>query len=104
MSPTTLAVKDPKEVKRYRIDWNNGPLGSPGILASLGSDTITGTPTWVVPNGITKDSQVNDTTTTTVTLSSGTHGTDYTLTCRITTVGGETLEQAIVIPVRDKDK
>lgn len=103
-SPQAKAVKDPNEVKRYEIDWNTGPNGQPGILQSLGNDTITGTPLWIYQTGITGSNESNTTTTTRTTLSGGTHGTDYTITCRITTVAGETLEQSFIVPVKDKDK
>lgn len=93
----TLEVKDPNEEKRYRINWAKQ-------LTALGSDTITGTPTWIYQSGITGGSESNDDTTTTTFLSGGTHGTDYTITCRIDTAGGERLEASIVIPVRDSDK
>jgi len=103
-TPIVLATKDPNEIKRYEINWNAGPHGQPGILQSLGNDTITGTPTWIYPAGITGASESNTTTTTRTLLSGGTHGNDYTITCRITTLGGETLEQAFTVPVREKDK
>ena len=51
-------VKDPSAVLDYVINWSTW----------LGSDTITGTPTWTVPTGITKDSQSNSTTAATIWL------------------------------------
>jgi len=104
-SPIRLAAKDPDEVGRYGIDWNSGPLGAPGILQSLGSDAITGTPAWSTssPAGLTLSGQANTTTTTTITASGGIDGVDYTVTCTIVTAAGETLEQSIIIPVRNKD-
>jgi len=94
-----LQPKDPNEVIDYMIDWAHMEHGSPGALESLGNDTITGTPLWIVPVGITLDSQANNTTTTTGFFSGGTASTDYVITVRITTVGGRTLERSIIIPV-----
>lgn len=96
-SPVVLATKDPNEVKRYRVDWTR-------MLESLDSDTISGAATWVYPSGITGGSETQDSYTTTTKLSGGTHGNDYTITVRITTTNGETLEQSFTVPVKDKDK
>jgi hypothetical protein len=97
-SPKRLDSKDPTEVVPYGINWNLGENGAPGLL---GADTITGLPTWTVQTGITKDSQSNDATTTTVILSGGTAGTDYTLTCLIDTALGYKHERSIIVPVVD---
>jgi hypothetical protein len=96
-----LQAKDPNEVIDYMIDWAHTEHGSPGALESLGNDTITGTPLWIVPVGITLASQLNNMTTTTGFFSGGTAGADYTITVRITTVGGRTLERSFILPVVD---
>ena len=54
-------VKDPDEVLDYSIDWSTW----------LDSDTISSS-SWTVESGITKDSDSNDTTSTTIWLSGGT--------------------------------
>lgn len=83
-------VKDPNAVKDFALD----------VTEWLAGDTITGTPTWTVPSGITKDSQSNTTTTATVWLSGGTEGTTYELVCRIVTTGGRTEDFSLSVLVR----
>lgn len=83
--------KDPDEVLDYQIDWSD----------RLGADTIA-TTTWVVPSGITKDSDTNDDTTTTIWLSGGTTGETYSLTNRITTAGGRTMDQSVRLKIAEK--
>ena len=84
--------KDPDAVLDYSVDWSTW----------LGSDTISSS-TWpVVPSGITKDSDTNDTTGTTVWLSGGTAGQTYLLTNRIVTAGGRTDDRSITINITEK--
>ena len=84
-------IKDPNAVLDYTIDWSRW----------LGTDTIS-TATWTVQTGITKVTDSKTTTTATVWLSGGTAGTDYTVTCRITTVGVRTDDRSIKIQVRER--
>lgn len=84
--------KDPDEVLDYEVDWT----------ARLDGDTIV-TSTWpTVPAGITKDSDSHTATQSTIWLSGGTLGATYDLTCRITTVGGRTMDQTVRIGVKAK--
>lgn len=84
--------KDPDEVLDYVIDWS----------ARLAGDTITGS-TWIVPvEGITKDSDTNSPTTTTIWLSGGSVGQAYTFTNRVTTLGGRTMDQSARIKIKEK--
>lgn len=83
--------KDPQAVLDYVFDWSDW----------LGADTITGTPTWAVPSGLTKDSQSNTTTTATAIISGGTAGDDYKIACKITTVGGRTDERTGILHCRN---
>lgn len=86
-------TKTPDEVLDFAIDFTS---------ALDSGDSITGTPTWTVPAGITKDSQSNTTTSATAFFSSGTAGGAYVVQCRITTTpGARQLERAITIQVRD---
>lgn len=85
-------VKTPNEVKDYSIDWTD----------RLAGDTIS-TSAFTVPSGITLDSQTNDTTSSTAWISGGTDGTDYNVTCLVTTAGGRTYEWPIRIQVRDAE-
>jgi len=84
-----IHTKDPNEVADYQINW----------ATKLVTDTIN-TTTWVIPSGITKDSDSNTTQTTTISVSAGTDGTDYVLLNRIVTVGGKTWEDWILIECR----
>lgn len=84
--------KDPDDVLDYQIDWS----------AELGTDTIS-TSTWTVPAGLTKDSDTNTDTTTTVWVSGGTAGTTYALLNKIVTAAGRTYEQAREIAVVDAE-
>jgi len=91
MAKTFVRVKDPDAVLDYQFDWSEW----------LGSDTIS-TSTWTVPSGITKDSQSNTTTTTTIWLSGGTAGGEYTVTNQIVTAGGRTEDRSFTIKVQNK--
>lgn len=82
--------KDPSDVADYGRDWSD----------LLEADTISSS-TWTVPAGLTKDSQTNDTTTTTVWLSGGTALEDYVCVNRIVTAGSRTFERSITIQVRE---
>lgn len=84
-------LKDPDAVLDYQIDWSTW----------LGSDTIASS-SWVIPTGITEDSDSNTTTTATVWLSGGTAGTTYTVTNRIVTAGGRTEDRSLTIKCYDR--
>lgn len=83
-------TKDPDAVLDYVIDWET----------YLDGDTIA-TSEWEVDDGITKDSDTNDTTTATIWLSGGTAGEDYEVTNRITTAGGRTDDRTIKIKIKE---
>jgi hypothetical protein len=83
-------AKDPDEVLDYRVDWTK----------RLGRDTIE-TSEWPdAPDGITIVTQTNTTKSTTIWLSGGTLGQNYTFTNRITTAGGRTMDQSVTLPIR----
>ena len=84
-------LKDPNAVLDYVNDWSEW----------LGTDTIS-TSTWVVPTGITKDSDSKTDTSTTIWLSGGTAGTRYTVVNRIVTVGGRTEDRSLVFSVVER--
>jgi hypothetical protein len=83
--------KDPNAILDYAIDWS----------AWLGTDTIASS-TWTVPTGITKVSDTNTTTKTTIWLSGGTAGQVYTLTNRIVTTGVRTEDRSIIIYAQER--
>lgn len=81
--------KDPDEVLDYQLDWS----------ARLGDDTISAS-LWIVPDGITKDSDSNTTTTTTVWLSGGSVSTrPYSVVNRVTTAAGRVMEESVSINI-----
>ena len=86
-----MPLKDPDGDKDYGIDWS----------AWLSADTIL-TSTWAVPTGITKTSDSATGTTTTIWLDGGTAGERYTLTNHITTAGGRSEDQSIIIRMKEK--
>lgn len=88
-----VVEKDPDAELDWERDW--GPW-----LAPFG-DTILSS-TWIVPTGITKTDESNTSTTATVWLSGGTAGLRYTVTNRITTVGGRTDDRSMTVFVNDR--
>lgn len=68
-------TKDPADIRTYSINW----------AAWLGTDTIS-TATWTVPTGLTSVSTSNTTTVSSIKLSGGTNGHDYTVACTVLTV------------------
>jgi len=86
-----IFIKDPQAILDYQINW----------ASWLGADTIS-TSTWTVPAGITKVSDSNTTTTTTIWLSGGTVDTDYDIVNHIKTVGTREDDRTIHIQVRQK--
>lgn len=89
MTNTNQFTKDPDDVLDFELDWSSW----------LGTSETINTSTWTVATGITKDSDTNTTTTATIWLSGGTHGTAYQLTNRIVTNQGRTKDQSIYISV-----
>lgn len=88
--------KGDDEVLDYAIDWSD-ILTDEGVTIS--------TSTWIVPSGITKDSESNSTTATSIVVSGGTIGELYTLTNIITTSGVPIFERSInIIIVSNKYK
>ena len=89
--------KTAAEVETFGIDYTD----------RLSNEIITNdaiaTSEWTVPAGITQDSDAIDQSDTraVITLSGGTDGENYTLVNVVVTAGGRTLEEEIVIQVRD---
>lgn len=95
----TWPPKDPDEVLDYEVDWY-GSAADPGPLYAETDDIVSST--WILPAGITKQSDTNDLRTTTIWLTGGTAGQTYQITNRIVTVGGRTHDQTMKIKVKDK--
>lgn len=88
MTILNVPNKDPDEILDYQIDWSE----------RLGTDIIT-TSIWILPGGITENSNSFTDTTATIWLSGGTDGARYDLVNRVTSSGGRTLEQTISLLV-----
>lgn len=84
-------IQDPQDTRIWAFDW--------ATFLTERSTTISSA-TWTVPSGLTKVSESNTTTTATVKVSGGTHGTDYLLTCTATLANGETVEKSFTLAVR----
>lgn len=82
--------KDPDEVLDYKVDWTN----------NLDTGDTVSTSTFTVEAGLTKDSESNTTTDSTVWLSGGTSGASYLVTCRIVTAQARTKEREFRVKVR----
>lgn len=83
--------KDPDATVDFPIDFTD----------YLDGDTISGTPDWDVPSGLSLQSQTNTTTSATAFLSGGVAGVDYLVRCRIATAAGRTDDRALIIRCRD---
>lgn len=83
--------KDPDEVLDFPIDWATNVLDEGDELDSS---------IWVVPAGITKDSDSNTTGTTTIWLSGGTLKQKYTIVNRVTTTRGRTYDQSATLTIK----
>jgi len=86
-----MEYKSPTDVLTYVVDWTN----------EMGGSTVS-TSVFVVPAGITKDSDSKDTTTATIVLSGGTVGLTYDIKNTITTAAGETIEKHFFVRVKDR--
>lgn len=91
--------KDPDEVSDYRLDWVGTKL-KPGPM--YGSSDAIANSLWIMPAGISKESDQHDDGSTTIWLSGGTDGEDYELLNRITTAEGRVFDQSVILPVREK--
>jgi hypothetical protein len=96
MTPIARYTKDPDATLDFVQSWDAW------LDAIDGGDTITDAE-WIIPSGLTEAAPSTVTTTTaTVWLSGGTAGTDYDVTCRITTDGGRIDDRTIRIQVRQR--
>lgn len=89
--PLARFRKDPDAVLDYTIDWSRW----------LAGDTIIAS-TWVVPSGMTKNSDTYNSTQATVWVAGGTLGNSYSVVNRITTAGGRTDDRTIKLIVEDR--
>lgn len=90
-------VKDPGDVKDYKIDWTSHLL-----VNGVAGDTVT-VSTWVVQTGITQTTPAPSftTTSTTIWLTGGTAGSEYRITNHVTTAQGRQFERSFFVNVQD---
>jgi hypothetical protein len=89
-------IKDPQAILDIRINWATWLAGLP-----VSTDTISSS-VWTVPVGITKVSDTNSTTTTTIRLSSGTLGTTYELLNHVVLASGQEDERTIKVKIKNQ--
>ena len=80
---------DPNDVKDYTLDWSR----------RLATDETITTSTWTAAAGITKNSDSDTATTTTVWLSGGTAGEHYRITNHVVTSQGREYDWTITVQV-----
>jgi len=88
---TTTFKKDPDAVLDYEFDWS-------AWLTDI-SDSISGTPVWMLSPGLTKVSQSNTSSVAAAFISGGVLGETETVTCRITTAGGRTDDRTVNLKI-----
>lgn len=81
--------KAPDEVLEYTHDW----------AAEIGTGETISSSTWSVGTGLTRDSDTNTTTTSTVWLSGGTGGVEYECKNTVETSAGRTHVHTFIVPV-----
>lgn len=84
-------AKDPDDIADYQVNWAARLADGETIVASE----------WVVPDGLTQDSDENTDTTATIWLSGGTAGTTYDVVSRVTTSGDRQFDQTVKLPVKE---
>ena len=98
--PLPWIEKDPAAVLDYTIDWNAAASeGGPWLAAG---ETLVPPAVWTLPSGITKSSQIDGASASTIWLSGGTVGASYTITCKITTSAGRTDERSFLVVVKQR--
>jgi hypothetical protein len=92
--PTAVDDKDPSDIVIYTMDWTS----------RLNTGATISTSSWAVQTGLTKVSSgiVTGNLKTSVKVSGGTAGVNYTCTNTITTSDGETLELTGIVRVRER--
>lgn len=83
--------KDPAAILDYGWDWSDW----------LDSDTISSS-SWTVPAGITKQSDTNSSTKTTIWLVGGTLGETYSCVNTIVTAGGRQDDRTLIVKMVNK--
>lgn len=85
--------KDPNDILDYEINWASR-------LAE--EDTITMSIWTISGSGLTKQSDSFEDTNTTIWLVGGTLGIKYTMTNRVTTTDGRTMDQSVTLKIKER--
>ena len=85
-------IKDPQASLDYSFDWTDW----------LGTGEIISSSTWTVPAGLSKGAEVTTSTVSTCRISGGSAGTNYTVTCQITTNTGEIDQRSLQLVVQER--
>jgi len=85
--PTAPTPKDPDSVLDYGCDWSGWLQDAETVTASA----------WIVEDGLTGSAETNTGLVTGVMLSGGVDGTTYTITNRIDTSLGRTINRSMLI-------
>lgn len=88
----TNHIKDPDSKLDYGFDWSSWLATGETILTS----------TWTVETGLTKVSDSNSTTATTIWVTGGTVGESYVITNHITTSDGREDDRSHVLKIKDR--
>jgi hypothetical protein len=89
---TSFDTKDPDDIDKFT--WSFADWLDTG-------ESINGSSFPDFPSGLTLDSSSDDATSVTATISGGTAGESYDVTCRVTTDGGRTKDITGTIPVAE---
>ncbi len=93
-APLPMPPKDPDARVDYEFDFSKWLAAGESIINAV----------FTVPAGITSASESSTATSATIFLSGGTAGSDYVVTCRITTdsTPNRITDRSIVVPVRER--
>jgi hypothetical protein len=94
-------TKDPDEDLDYMINWLNSDLPL-GRRPYLSEEEVIVTSQWIVPAGLTSHDASATDTTTTIWLSGGSVRSSYTVTNRITTNMGRTVDRSFIVLVKSR--
>lgn len=84
-----VLLHNPADSGSYTADWSD----------ALPTGVVISDVEHILPSGITLVSETNDNTTTTVRVSGGTHGRQYSVLSKITLDNGEVLNRPLVLTV-----
>lgn len=87
--------KDPDSEEVFGINWT-------AYLAEIADDETIASSSWTVPSGLTEESDSFTDTHANVKLSGGVVGATYRVTNRITTSGGTTDDESLIISVAEQ--